>query len=353
LIDAVAVLTAVAVFAPTKASAWHDPGHMTVALIAYRNLGEADQGAIREILKQHPHYNLHLSRGAPAHANLDEWVVMQAATWPDWVRSERPGVPDTVATFHHAFWHFAKQPVRMLDGSNADMKNMIEANIAKEQGEVLDLLPKLIAAVKDPVAAKAKAFVTNPNTVVLSDNAARAVALCWVLHLIGDIHQPLHAVSRYSKELPSGDRGGNEFYVRFTQPGLTHERIEDLHTFWDSLIFWSMATSSNPNPYMSADMTARDLGKRITPTAAELGEKDCQAWVKESQALAEKFSYMDGSGPVPGAFKIDHFHKPTASDILTALSDDYLKTAKSIAEKRVMLGGVRLADVLKTSLAMS
>ena len=68
------------------------------------------------------------------------------------------------------------------------------------------------------------------NAAVLSNASApapaRAIALCWVLHLVGDIHQPLHTGSLYTASLfETGDRGGNAI------------RIDDsnLHSCWERL----------------------------------------------------------------------------------------------------------------------
>ena len=52
-----------------------------------------------------------------------------------------------------------------------------------------------------------------------------------VIHYAGDIHQPLHAMSRYTNELPDGDAGGNKFYLT------KKDGISELHALWDSVIY--------------------------------------------------------------------------------------------------------------------
>ena len=64
-----------------------------------------------------------------------------------------------------------------------------------------------------------------------SDPARRAVALAWLFHLVGDVHQPLHAVQLFTREYPNGDRGGGDFCVRVAQ-----DRALSLHRLWDGLI---------------------------------------------------------------------------------------------------------------------
>jgi hypothetical protein len=67
-----------------------------------------------------------------------------------------------------------------------------------------------------------------------SNDADRAVALCWLFHLTGDVHQPLHAVSLFTEQYATseGDRGGTRFYIR-AKPG---SATLSLHSLWDGLI---------------------------------------------------------------------------------------------------------------------
>jgi hypothetical protein len=62
----------------------------------------------------------------------------------------------------------------------------------------------------------------------------KALHLSWVFHQAGDIHQPLHAVARFSKALPEGDRGGNEVHV--PNPRARGGRQYNLHAHWDDLL---------------------------------------------------------------------------------------------------------------------
>lgn len=52
-----------------------------------------------------------------------------------------------------------------------------------------------------------------------------------LIHYVGDIHQPLHAVSRYAKDFPTGDRGGNSFKIT------SKDGISNLHALWDSAVY--------------------------------------------------------------------------------------------------------------------
>jgi hypothetical protein len=69
---------------------------------------------------------------------------------------------------------------------------------------------------------------------VLNENEAeqKAIALAWLFHLLGDIHQPLYMAQLFTVEYPQGDRGGNEICVRVTQAG----QPMNLRKFWDEVI---------------------------------------------------------------------------------------------------------------------
>src|SRR6266436_8860325 len=87
----------------------------------------------------------------------------------------------------------------------------------------VDIYRKLTTAVK----RKKASIVRKEN-----DPEQKAIALAWLFHLVGDIHQPLHTAQLFTVEYPKGDRGGNEICFRVTQAG----QPMDLHRFWDGVI---------------------------------------------------------------------------------------------------------------------
>ena len=63
---------------------------------------------------------------------------------------------------------------------------------------------------------------------------AQTFNLRLLIHYLGDVHQPLHTVTRYSYEHKGGDMGGNLFKIK------SDYDITNLHAFWDSIAEWSM-----------------------------------------------------------------------------------------------------------------
>ncbi len=79
---------------------------------------------------------------------------------------------------------------------------------------------------------------TNPNQKKepeVSWDLSDSFHLRLLIHYIGDIHQPLHASSRFTKNYPQGDEGGNDFLIKVINKG-AGETPTNLHSLWDSII---------------------------------------------------------------------------------------------------------------------
>lgn len=71
---------------------------------------------------------------------------------------------------------------------------------------------------------------TAPKSYPVDVDFSRSFNLRLLIHYVGDIHQPLHSVSRYTAEFPDGDRGGNSFLL----PKMGE--VSNLHSLWDSVM---------------------------------------------------------------------------------------------------------------------
>src|SRR5439155_1223701 len=155
---------------------------------------------------------------------------------------------------------------------------------------------------------------------------SQADALCWLTHLVGDVHQPLHCTT-VIKPLPNytppetGDRGGNGFHLK----GLPN----NLHAYWDDQIDMEHAA----DPHHVPELTDPEIGQhahaieQAFPLASFNGQEkmlDPGVWAKESFALSGP-AYQNA---MPG-------ETPSAA---------YAMNAKSTAERRIALAGYRLAE---------
>ncbi|HYE63529.1 MAG TPA: S1/P1 nuclease [Phycisphaerales bacterium] len=307
----VSTITALIAFAPA-ALAWNDYGHNLAASIAYRELKPEVKARVDATLKEHVQYSL-LSTGCPKGFDQGEWVFMRAATWPDMVRSDKN---PHHRTDHRPKWHYINFPIN-LDGKKGP-EPKVEWKKGAEPENAVQALAKVEAGLKDE----------NQKA------PEKAKDLSWFLHLASDLHQPLHGSNLYSNQYPSGDQGGNAFWVR-TDAGMPVK----LHALWDQCL----GTSKNMK-----DIADRGAGlvvrKDLTRTALapKLKETEYRTWAVEGRDLAKSVAYQDGK--VKGALGTDE-NKPKDAPLLPA---GYFRTAEKLAEQQIVLAGYRIADKLNT-----
>jgi hypothetical protein len=167
------------------------------------------------------------------------------------------------------------------------------------------------------------------------DPERKAIALAWFFHLVGDIHQPLHAAQIFTVDYPNGDRGGNQICIRVTQAG----QPMDLHRFWDGVI-----TSSQNLTRLRNEATAlRNRQEFQRSQLTELASTDFQLWAKESFEIATKIAYRNGGsiGTPKGGNK--DCTMVAAAPVVRA---GYVVSASRVADRRMILAGYRLADLL-------
>jgi len=105
--------------------------------------------------------------------------------------------------------------------------------------------------------------------------------LAWLIHLIGDVHQPLHTAQLFTREYPNGDRGGNEICIRVAP----NTAALDLHRLWDGLI------TSSTNTARLGKIATDLLTKFSRVGLREFEHKTPDAWAKESYEIATKIAY--------------------------------------------------------------
>lgn len=290
------------------AQAWTRPGHMVTAAIAYDELAARDPKALQKLLAiaaQHPDRGpFEVAVGRATGEDRARRLFMELARWPDDVRG---GAQD------HPTWHHALHPV--IDPRSPP--------------------PKTPSS--DSAGAADEAFALNVK--VASDPKAptsdRAMAIAWVFHIAGDIHQPLHTAQLFSGRFPTGDRGGGLQHVRDPKTG---EPIS-LHWFWDD----SVNRDGEPDQAMAR---ARDLTMRYPRSSfPELGHSPAvatafSAWRNESYRLAGPLAYRADLVSADSADKAPDLPKAYVADV----------TAQ--AERRLTLAGYRLADIAQALVAV-
>ena len=165
------------------------------------------------------------------------------------------------------------------------------------------------------------------------------MALAWLEHLCGDIHQPLHACTMWSSQYPAGDRGGNEEAIR------ADGYVMRLHAFWDDAMGTSDAYEAiifNADHILGQPQLAKDQLPEL--------KKDTtfSSWADESYRWGIALAYLNGRlKSVP--YK-DFETKQIGVDQVPTLPASYLVNAHNLAERRAADAGYRLAEQIKAVL---
>jgi hypothetical protein len=278
--------------APFRATAWGNEGHTIICDIAFARLSPAGKGLFDEARSfaseiEDPFADCQACQ--PNHP-LDSRSMSfrSSCIWPDEARRD---------TFKGTYeYHFINVP----KGSPFDF-----ARDCRAFDCALVAIQRYARYLAEPAGGS-------------REKERKALALRFLGHFVGDMHQPLH-VGHVE------DLGGNRIAVKWF--GLTAGGM-NLHKVWDSAILRKAEITT------MAD--AEQLNGEITP--AELAEWqtfDIVAWARESDELANQIAYvkLDGSEVVDG------------DDLRT----DYFERAKPVAIKRLKQAGVRLAHLINAA----
>lgn len=284
------------------ALAWNAGGHRIVALIAWEAMDAETRTAAGALLRRHPDFARWQERGGEGDA--ERAAFLEASTWPDDIRKDPrfytagsevatptpAGFPDMERRLS---WHYVDLLPESAKGG------------AGRQGEIdrqLTALAETLGSAKESAAA-------------------RAYALPWLIHLVGDAHQPLHTASRYRPDGQS-DNGGNDQAI--TNPFDSRSPATNLHRYWDDLPAPPWLRGSRLESAVSA-LISRYPRPALPSTSGQ--------WIEESRQLARRTAY------------------PAESDEVPTISSQFHQNALEVARRRVVEAGHRLADLLRGLLA--
>ena len=234
--------------------AWWDAGHMVTAMIAYQKLDddvkkECDK-LIKALNKEYDYTN----------------HFVAASTWPDDIKGE--------GVHYYDSWHYTNIPYNP-DGLDIDCLPSIDVVWAIENS---------LKILKSKTTRKCE----------------KARALAFLIHFVGDIHQPLHSTTMYTRAMPNGDRGGNSFMIL--------DPHEKLHALWDDGCGYESGLNDiNPYGKPKEPLSKEDL-KRLEDFAKKvMAEYPAEKipfykntrpsfWAQESHHLAVKYGYHGING---------------------------------------------------------
>ena len=321
---------AICSFFVAGAFAWDHPAHMTTAAIAFMEVERTKPELVDKlelVFMAHPDTSpFWVAAGDSRGKERAKRMFIEGARWAD----------DTKGTIHdRPTWHTARWPIIAKDAP-PEAKAAAEARKGRPAGQAIEALVMNYA------------MLSSAET----NSAERASALAWLLHLIGDIHQPLHVSDQYSKEFPAGNGSGTLEYVM--DP--VNEKPIPLHLLWDSNIYRSTALDA-------IEQNAQELVEKYPRSAfPELkgleGPGDFEKWARESYDVAVDFAYGYGIKTVSDPEKdldTDKAVKKMVAYILhgvspledaTAVPAEYWEKLQQVVQRRITLAGYRIADLV-------
>ena len=278
---------------PTPVWAWGDEGHEVVALIADHYLQPAVKSKVKSILA-----------GDKTHLTPITQIDLEA-TWADKYRDSDRNT--TKVRYNKTRnWHYVDLEISGDDLKSAcfgrpSLKGRLASN-GPANDCIVDKIDQFIMELKASKTSKTE----------------RRYALQFILHFVGDIHQPLHASDDH-------DRGGNLKIVSATNMGSAGK----LHGFWDTQFVTRQAPGEQALAVkLLANITEAERIRWSSGTAAD--------WATESFNIAKEHSY----GLLPAPASPDHYTLP----------DSYVADASAVVAEQLSKAGVRLAFVLNNAL---
>lgn len=277
-----AALPALVLAAP--ASAYWEFGHRTIARIAEVNVAPRTRTAIRTLLAETPRLD---TPTCPA------TTIEAASTWADCIKPLKR--PDGKSRFGYAYnWHFQDvdicQPFTLEEACKDG--NCVSAQITRD-----------VAILKDKSA--------SPKD--------RAEALLFLIHFVGDLHQPLHAGEKH-------DKGGNDLAATY---GSYSPKRLNLHSIWDGTLAERAITSG---PSLVRRYPAAERRQIAAGTVDD--------WSRESYQVAHDVVYASALSGDPCA--------PSPAKV--TLDEETIERIVPVARLEVQRGGLRLAKLLDEAL---
>jgi hypothetical protein len=288
---------------------WGCQGHRIVALIALDQLNSHARTEATQLLEG-PIYDATLRRYCPA-STLPQ--LADLASWADDVRNQRKET---------AGWHFIDIPL------DARKKSVTEACPAS--GCVTSAIRQQAEILRSASATKRQ----------------KAEALMFVVHFVGDLHQPLHSAD-------NDDRGGNCVAVAFFDlkpetSGSGQSYRPNLHGVWDTDLLERVSNGQEPAAFAASlrNEFASDMRRWIRQPV------DVDAWAWESHKAAVKTVYgklpkkIAVEPPRPVESCADHDMGKRMYDLHEQIDQRYQRAASPVIRRQLARAGTRLAALL-------
>lgn len=295
----------------TDAAAWDDFGHMVAAASAYDQLTPQVRDKVMMLLRLNPQYPAWVA-GA-AEDDKPRVAFLRASRWADDIKHDPAYVEDGTDGGNRPSGKKAARNIGYADRLMHKYWHFIDLPFSADN---TPLVPPLVPNAQTQIALFRKTLASSAAA-----DALKSYDLVWLIHLVADVHQPLHAASRFDHAHPEGDAGGNGVLLC----SAPCQRQERLHAFWDHIL--GVSTDIGRAVEEAAGLPPAD------PQLASIGDEG--AWIRESFEAAQSAAYASPIGVGPGPYE---------------LTDGYRSAARELARQRLALAGARLANLLNEAL---
>ena len=289
-------------FTPSVALGWGRAGHQIMAEIAARRLNSNAKSQIRELL--YVKVKLAGSYSTPDFVAASFWgetkgfsELVRASTWADEIKTF-PGYRQELSQLH-----FIENPFPNPGSAPA---------------------PNIVTALKEYV----KTLQTS------TDMQAKAKALRFIIHFVGDIHQPLHCAVRFDNE-DNGDQGGNRVSILVADSS-GRLRPDRLHVYWDEGL----------NTFVGSTGSLADRIERANPDQPEIDPFNFQGWSDESFKLARNVAYAGIPSGISSDSKFDSKSDKSGTKSAIRVTATYKAKALPVVNQQIAKSGYRLARLL-------
>ncbi len=294
-------LVAALLIAPVApAWSWSEETHQTTGAIAWADLKSRDPQALAALLAlapSHPHYPLFAQAAANLSGDMRERALFEwLSRWPDDIRTSAYDQPK---------WHYE---LRVVYGRTSLWPF---TNGTASEGFFVNY-----GLLADACAAP----------------ASRAIAIGWLIHIVGDIQQPLHAGHQLTSAFNMTDRAGELAFVR-REAGA---EPTNLHQYWDKMMERS-GVALPPGEADWANALATMWPRARLPELSRAGEPAIlfASYLDETATLARLVAYQ---GTYLSASAV-----PAAAPVVSLTEN---RIALALAERRIATSGYRIADML-------
>lgn len=290
----------ISILLSTSVNAWWEAGHMIVSTIAYHHVNPYTKREIDRLASLMTVENTALNQ-YNCKVSHPVYCLMKVSLWADHLY-QKPNL-----NFTQFPWHFIDTPIA------SDLSDKTD----DQENHVVWAIENLSKALKQN---HANAYL-------------RARELAMLVHLVGDIHQPLHNASLFDPSFPKGDLGGNLYPIEYCEAD--GKCLNNLHKLWDSALDLYPRKGFSyqvNNPKAIVALAYRiEIDHPISNFKVYDLTSSAKTWHEQAYKLAADVVYKTPKNKIPSA--------------------EYINEGTAIVEKQIALAGYRLAYLLNELLS--